>query len=190
MPENERMLALWSDRPGAANPPNGPTNDLADLIAAAVLGLVVEAQRRSLDIAVTVVSWSARPLAVVAYWAVRGVAVQRRNREAAIGAMRALTGAVAAAILNEVDLDGVVARIDIDRVVARIDVPALAEQVIDEVDLSALIRESSSTMASETVDALRVHGMHADGIVNRIVDRMLFRQEQRPRRPLAVQARP
>ena len=68
---------------------------------------------------------------------------------------------------------------------ARIDVPGLTEQVIDEVDLGEIIRESSSTMASETVDALRVQGMRVDGLVSRIVDRILLRQGQRQTGPLA-----
>jgi hypothetical protein len=38
-------------------------------------------------------------------------------------------------------------------------------------------------MASETVDALRVQGMRADGLVNRVVDRILLRQGQRQTGP-------
>ena len=39
-------------------------------------------------------------------------------------------------------------------------------------------------MASETVDALRVRGMHVDGLVSRIVDRILLREEQRQTGPV------
>jgi hypothetical protein len=80
--------------------------------------------------------------------------------------------------------------VDVDAVVARIDVPGLTEQVIDEVDLGEIIRESSSTMASETVDVLRVQGMRVDGLVSRIVDRMLLRDGQRQTDPLDGQAQP
>jgi hypothetical protein len=80
--------------------------------------------------------------------------------------------------------------VDLDAIVARIDLPRLTEQVIDEVDLGELIRESSSTMASETVDALRVQGMRADGLVSRLVDRVLLRQGQRQTGPLPEQLRP
>jgi hypothetical protein len=45
-------------------------------------------------------------------------------------------------------------------------------------------------MASETVDALRVQGMRADGLVNRIVDRILLRQGQRRTGPLLDEPRP
>ncbi|MET0911980.1 MAG: hypothetical protein ABWZ68_01655 [Acidimicrobiales bacterium] len=87
------------------------------------------------------------------------------------------------AIVARVDLDAVVARVDLDAILARVDLPGLTEQVIDEVDLGEIIRESSSTMASETVDALRVQGMRVDGLVSRIVDRVLLRQGQRQTGP-------
>jgi hypothetical protein len=89
------------------------------------------------------------------------------------------------AIVNRIDLDAIVARVDIDAILARVDIAALTEEVIDEVDLGEIIRESSSTMASETVDALRVQGMRVDGLVSRIVDRILLRQGQRQTGPLA-----
>jgi hypothetical protein len=38
-------------------------------------------------------------------------------------------------------------------------------------------------MASETVDTLRVQGMRVDGLVSRIVDRILQRDEQRQTDP-------
>jgi hypothetical protein len=39
-------------------------------------------------------------------------------------------------------------------------------------------------MASETVDALRVQGMRVDGLVSRIVDRILQREGQRQTGPI------
>jgi hypothetical protein len=94
------------------------------------------------------------------------------------------------AIVARIDLDAIVARVDLDAVLGRVDLPALTEQVIDEVDLGEIIRESSSTMASETVDALRVQGMRVDGLVSRIVDRVLLRQGQRQTGPFPDEPRP
>ena len=94
------------------------------------------------------------------------------------------------AIVSRIDLDAIVARVDLDAVLGRVDLPALTEQVIDEVDLGEIIRESSSTMASETVDALRVQGMRVDGLVSRIVDRVLLRQGQRQTGPIPDEPRP
>jgi hypothetical protein len=188
------------------------------LLPAAALGLGLEAQRRSLDAAVALgariappLSAAARPAAALAGrplavawrrldldgWAARGLAEQRRNQQAAAEAASQLVGAIVAAVLDEVDLDGVVARVDLDAIAARIDLDAIAaridlnaivsrldlagltEQVIDEVDLGEIIRESSGTMASETVDALRVQGMRADHLLSRLVDRVLLRKEER-----------
>jgi hypothetical protein len=197
------------------------------LLPAAALGLGLEAQRRSLDAAVALgarlappLSAAARPAAALAGrplavawrrldldgWAARGLAEQRRNQQAAAEAASQLVGAIVAAVLDEVDLDGVVARVDLDRIAARIDLDAIAaridlnaiaaridlnaivasldlagltEQVIDEVDLGEIIRESSGTMATETVDALRVQGMRADHLLSRLVDRVLLRKEER-----------
>jgi hypothetical protein len=130
-------------------------------------------------------------------WAARGLAEQRRNRQLAAATARDLVGAIAAAVLDQVDVDTVVARVDLDRivdrldldaiaaridvdaVVARVDLAGLTEQVMDEVDLGEIIRESSGTMATETVDALRVQGMRADRLLSRIVDRVLQRKDER-----------
>jgi hypothetical protein len=239
--------------------------DVPRLLAAAAFGLAVEAQRRSLGAVAAVagrVGWPLRVLARPAVavtrgsvavarhhldldgWAARGLAEQRRAQEAAARAVRTLIAALVAAVLDEIDLDQLVARIDLDRIVdrinlnqiaaridldeivdrididaiaaridlnaivtridldaivarvdidailARVDLPGLTEQVIDEVDLGEIIRESSSTMASETVDALRVQGMHVDGLVSRIVDRILLRDGQRQTGPLLDERRP
>jgi hypothetical protein len=241
--------------------------DVPRLLAAAALGLAVEAQRRSWGAAATVagrVGWPVRVLARPAVavtrgsvavarhhldldgWAARGLAEQRRLQAAAARAIGMLIATVVAAVLDAIDLDQVVARVDLDQVaaridldrivdrinpnqiaaridldeivarvdvdaiaqridldaivrrldldaavarvdidaiLARIDLPELTEQVIDEVDLGEIIRESSSTMATETVDALRVQGMRVDSLVSRIVDRILQRDGQRQTGP-------
>jgi hypothetical protein len=139
-------------------------------------------------------------------WAARGLAEQRRNRQVAAATARGLVGAITAAVLDQVDVDAVVARVDLDRiadridldrivaridldaiaaridvdaVVARVDLAGLTEQVMEEVDFGEIIRESSGTMATETVDALRVQGMRADRLLSRVVDRVLQRKDER-----------
>jgi hypothetical protein len=244
--DNERALVpVASELVAAPRVPDGRV-DLPWLVAAA-FGLAVEAQRRSVDVAGAVAGRLGWPLRVLTRpavalargsvaaarhhldldgWAARGLAEQRRAQAVAAGAVRGLIAELAAAVLDEIDLDEVVARVDVERVVdrvdvdaivarvdvdaiaaridldaiasrldldailARVDLPGLTEQVIDEVDLGEIIRESSSTMASETVDALRVQGMRVDGLVSRIVDRILLRQGQRHTGPLAEELRP
>jgi hypothetical protein len=249
------LVPLASELDGVAKAPDGPI-DVPRLLAAAAFGLAVEAQRRSLDAAVAVVTRFGSPLRILARpavgfargsvavarhhldldgWAARGLAEQRRAQEVAARAVGALIAALVAAVLDEVDLnqvvarvdlnqiaaridldeivdrvdvdaiaaridldaiaaridlDAIVARVDIDAILARVDLPALTEQVIDEVDLGEIIRESSSTMATETVDALRVQGMRVDGLVSRIVDRILLRESQRQTGPLLDEPRP
>src|SRR5512133_3477720 len=226
------------------------------LLTAAAFGLAVETQRRSMHAAAAVAARFGSPLRALARpavafargsvavarhhldldgWAARGAAEQRHAQEVAARAISTLIGALTAAILDEIDLDqvmarvdldqvmaridldrivdrinlnqiaaridldeivaridldAIVARVDIDAILARVDLPGITEQVIDEVDLGEIIRESSSTMASEAVDALRVQGMHVDGLVSRIVDRILSREGQRQTGPLLDELRP
>ena len=79
-----------------------------------------------------------------------------------------------AIVLNRVDLDALV-----NAVLARIDLVGLAEEVIDAVDLPEIIRESTGSMASETVRGARMQGIHADEAVGRAVDRILLRRGRR-----------
>jgi hypothetical protein len=244
--DNERTLVPMRSELASAPKAPDPLIGVPRLLAAAAFGLAVEAQRRSLDATVAIVARFSSPLGTLARpaaafargpvavarhhldldgWAARGLAEQRRAQDVAARAVRALIAALAAAVLDEIDLDQVVTRVDLDRIAARIDIdrivervdldaiaaridldavvaqvdidailarvdlPGLTEQVIDEVDLGEIIRESSSTMATETVDALRVQGMRVDGLVSRIVDRVLLRQGQRQTGPLPEQLR-
>jgi hypothetical protein len=244
--DNERTLVPMRSELASAPKAPDPLIGVPRLLAAAAFGLAVEAQRRSLDATVAIVARFSSPLGTLARpaaafargsvavarhhldldgWAARGLAEQRRAQDVAARAVRALIVALAAAVLDEIDLDQVVTRVDLDRIAARIDIdrivervdldaiaaridldavvaqvdidailarvdlPGLTEQVIDEVDLGEIIRESSSTMATETVDALRVQGMRVDGLVSRIVDRVLLRQGQRQTGPLPQQLR-
>jgi hypothetical protein len=54
------------------------------------------------------------------------------------------------------------------------------------VDVGELIRESTGTMATETVDALRVQGMHADRVLGRVVDHLLRRHAARETEPVRL----
>jgi hypothetical protein len=101
------------------------------------------------------------------------------------------------AIAERLDLDAVVGRIDLDRVVARIDVDAvvagvdvnvivdrlnvvgLAEEVINEIDLPEIIRDSTGSVASQVVRDARMQSIDADEAVSRLVDRLLRRRQSR-----------
>ena len=92
------------------------------------------------------------------------------------------------AIADRIDLDRVVARLDIDAIVAEVDLNAivdrlnvvgLAEEVINEIDLPEIIRESTGSMASQVVRDARMQSVDADEAVSRLVDRLLRRRRKR-----------
>ena len=60
----------------------------------------------------------------------------------------------------------------LQEVLARLDLVTLAEEVIEEVDLPEIVRESSGAMASETVQAARMQGIAADQLVARLRSRL------------------
>jgi len=72
---------------------------------------------------------------------------------------------VVAAVLDEIDLTAVARE--------RIDLANIAEEVIDEIDLPEIIRQSTGSVATETVRSVRLQGVDADERVQRIVDRVL-----------------
>jgi hypothetical protein len=82
------------------------------------------------------------------------------------------------AIVATVDLDAAVARVDLDAVIDRIDVIGIVEEVLDVIDLPAIIRDSTGSMASETVRGARMTSITADDAISRAVDRALFRRRR------------
>jgi hypothetical protein len=117
-------------------------------------------------------------------------AAARRGHEARLGGdidqvIDALIPAVVERVLRQidltavvkrhVDLDALVADVDMDAVIKRLDLVGLAEQVLDAIDLPEIIRESTGTMASETVREIRLRTIGADEAVARIADKILLR---------------
>ena len=85
------------------------------------------------------------------------------------------------AVLDRLDLTSIVLRrVDLDALVQaildRIDLVALAAEVIEGVDLPEIIRESTGSLASDTVRGVRMQGIVADEAVGRAVDRLLLRR--------------
>jgi hypothetical protein len=86
-----------------------------------------------------------------------------------------LTEVVAAvdleALASRLDVNAVVRQLDLDAlihaVLERLDLPRLAEEVIDAVDLPEIIRESTGSMASDTIRGVRMQGIAADEAVRR-----------------------
>jgi hypothetical protein len=89
-------------------------------------------------------------------------------------------------VLERVDLNAVADRLDLDRVLQRMDLVTVARGLIDELDLPDIIRDSSGTMAVETLDELRVQSVRADLWLAGLMDRLLRRSLRSPE-PLVVQ---
>lgn len=81
-------------------------------------------------------------------------------------------------VVARLDLDAVVARLDLDALIGRIDLAGLAEGVIAEVDLAEIIRESTGSVASDTVRGLRMQGISSDEAVGRAVGRFRLRRSR------------
>jgi hypothetical protein len=82
------------------------------------------------------------------------------------------------AVVSQV-IDGVVARVDIEAVINRLDLATIARQVVDDIDLPDLIRDSTGALASETVLGLRMQGIEADERLSRVIDKVLLRRNGR-----------
>jgi hypothetical protein len=80
-----------------------------------------------------------------------------------------------ALVRERVDIDALAADLDIEAVINRVDLIALADRVIEGVDLPAIIRESTNSMTAEVMTDVRTQGERADDVVSGIVDRMLGR---------------
>ena len=84
------------------------------------------------------------------------------------------------AVAAKLDVDAVIERADLDAVIARIDLIAIVDEVLEEIDLPAIIRDSTGSMASETVRGARMTSISADEAISRAVDRALFRRRRPP----------
>jgi hypothetical protein len=85
------------------------------------------------------------------------------------------------AVATRLDVDAVAARLDIDAVIARLDLVGLAQEVMDALDLPAIIRDSTASVASESVQDVRLQTIAADEAVSRVVDRLLLRRRNAAR---------
>ncbi|MFI8241623.1 hypothetical protein ACIF83_30895 [Streptomyces sp. NPDC085866] len=93
------------------------------------------------------------------------------------------------AVAERLDVDRVARRIDLDAVLARVDLATYTEQVLEELDVGRIVRDTGGSMTAETLDAFREQNARADRFVDRITDRLLHRAGSPPR-PSAGEPRP
>ena len=82
-------------------------------------------------------------------------------------------------IAADIDVDAIARRIDVDAVIARVDLVGITEDILDQIDLPEIIRESAGSMTTEAVHDVRMTGIGADEAVSRVVDRLLRRRGAR-----------
>lgn len=83
--------------------------------------------------------------------------------------------------VSGVDLDAIAAKIDVEAVIGRVDLIGLANEIIDGVDLQAIVRESTTTLTTGVLDDVRVQGARADDVVAGVFGRLLGRSVPPPR---------
>ncbi|WP_279106459.1 hypothetical protein, partial [Gordonia paraffinivorans] len=79
-------------------------------------------------------------------------------------------------VAKRIDLDAIAARIDIDAILGRVDLVGLAEEIIDGVDLSDIIREASTSVTADVMTDVRSSSERADDAVANAVNRFLRRR--------------
>lgn len=79
------------------------------------------------------------------------------------------------AVVAQVDLDAAVARVDLNAAIHRADLIGVANEIIDGVDLPAIIRDASTSVTAEVMTDVRSGGERADDAVSEFVGRMLGR---------------
>ena len=87
------------------------------------------------------------------------------------------------AVVARADLDAAAARLDVDAFLDRVDLVGIAQEVVDGIGLPDIVRESTGSLATETVEEVRLQGMAADDAIARLVDRIRLRR--RPAVPSA-----
>jgi hypothetical protein len=80
-------------------------------------------------------------------------------------------------VLNRVDLNQIVDRLDVNRLMARVDINQIVSQIdiealVKDTDLGAIMVSSSSSLATEAVDAGRSHAVSMDDTLARWVSRI------------------
>jgi predicted RNase H-like nuclease len=60
----------------------------------------------------------------------------------------------------------------VDAIIDRIDLVALAREVIVAIDLPEIIRESTGSVASETLRGVRMQSISGDDAIARVVERV------------------
>ena len=81
-------------------------------------------------------------------------------------------------VLDNVDIDHLVAAASMEPIIDRLPLVDLANYIIDEIDLSKIIRQSSGGIATDAVSSARVQAVEVDTMLTSIVDKLLRRGQR------------
>jgi hypothetical protein len=122
-----------------------------------------------------------QPATLVTEVARRG-ARQRARTAAQVGALLdQWTPALVDMVVSRLDLTNLVIRnLDVEGIVEAIDLDALVQKVLADLDLPAIIRESSGSLGAEAVRGARMTGINVDEAIGEAIQRRLFRRRGTP----------
>jgi hypothetical protein len=83
------------------------------------------------------------------------------------------------AVLARVDVNAIVSQVDLGALMASMDLGALITDVLSQIELGDLISDSTSSIATDARDAVRVQAMSVDGGLAQLVDKVLRRKRER-----------
>jgi hypothetical protein len=83
------------------------------------------------------------------------------------------------AVLARVDVNAIVSQVDVGALLARMDLGSLITDVLSQIELGDLISDSTSSIATDARDGVRVQVMGVDSGLERLVDRVLRRRRER-----------
>lgn len=82
-------------------------------------------------------------------------------------------------IIERVDVNAIVGRVDVQAIMGKVDIAPMAQEIISEVDIGAIVRQSTGSITGDMVDGGRLTAMRIDGFVDRVTDRILLRHKSR-----------
>ena len=98
-------------------------------------------------------------------------------------ALDVVVPAAVAQVLQRLDLTGIVEEyVDIEEIVEGLDLVAITNQIMAEIDLPEIIRQSTGSVASETLRGVRMQAITADDAVSKLGERFRLRRA----RPVAA----
>jgi hypothetical protein len=83
------------------------------------------------------------------------------------------------ALIRRVDVDALIRRVDVDDIVRRVDIPRIVTDALEGIELGDLIADSTTSIATDARDGVRVEAIRADSGLASVVDRILRRRKPR-----------